>query len=255
MKENEIEKAEKLTKFLGGDSEHLDPKETNFLEEDLNIYQTIWEDLGDIPRPEPTESMDIKFQAMLSGYKTARTKRPRILDVLGSYFQVHWQPALVMLIVGLGIGYLTSSRSNEEIKEMASELDDMKKMMLYSMIEQPKANDRIKAVNLTKELTTIDDQMIAVLKSTLIEDENINVRISAIETLTKYWENPRARMALVESIQFQSSPLVQSAIADAIVSLREKSAINEIEKLLQKEDINEGVKVKLENTIDHLKSI
>ena len=30
---------------------------------------------------------------------------------------------------------------------------------------------------------------------------------------------------------------------------------SEIEKLLQKEDINEGVKVKLENTIDHLKSI
>jgi hypothetical protein len=83
-------------------------------------------------------------------------------------------------------------------------------------------------------------------------DTNVNVRLAAVTSLSKYVENPKVREGLVMSITKQESPLVQIALADLMVTLKEKKSINSMETLLQQPDINIHVKQKLEESIKQI---
>jgi len=60
------------------------------------------------------------------------------------------------------------------------------------------------------------------------------------------------REGLVQSISMQDSPLLQSAIADVMVKLQEKKSIESFRQLLTKKDLNEMVRLKIEQSIHKL---
>jgi HEAT repeat protein len=63
---------------------------------------------------------------------------------------------------------------------------------------------------------------------------------------------PSVREGLVRSIENQESPIVQAAIADVMVKLNEKSSVEELKKLLGRKDLNEAVKINIEQSIQKL---
>ncbi|MEM9324083.1 MAG: HEAT repeat domain-containing protein [Bacteroidota bacterium] len=227
------------------------------LSAELKVHEETWNQLSALEGLEPSPAMDTKFEAALQGYMAADTGRNRRSFRVPFWFQAHWQMALAFTMVGLAIGYLVVPRgdANEQISQLSEEVLEMKKVMMLTLIEQPKAQERIKAVSIASELEDADEKVIEVLAKTLATDDNINVRLAAIESLMKYWDRPEARQVLVSSITQQASPLVQVAIADAMLALREKEAINEFEKLIDDQELDESVKMKIENTIDQLRSI
>jgi hypothetical protein len=203
--------------------------------------------------------MDTRFEAMLHGYMAANERNAAInwWPVLQDWLMRSWRVGLTSLVFGLGIGWilLPSSSQKSEIAQLGTEVQEMKKLMMLTMIEQPKAQERIQAVNLVNELPDADKRIIEALAKTLNEDRNINVRLAALESLTRYWDDPVTREVLVSSISNQDSPLVQVSIADAMLALREKSSINEFNKLLAQPELDEGVKVKLASTVQKLMEI
>ena len=129
----------------------------------------------------------------------------------------------------------------------------MKTMMMLTLIEQPKAQDRIQAVSMTSELDGNDDRVTNALVSTLNMDDNLNVRLSALESLSNFHKVPMVRRALVEAIAAQDNPLMQVAIADVLVKIQAKNSVDELEKL--KESIDDDlVKEHLEESIKTLKN-
>jgi len=83
-------------------------------------------------------------------------------------------------------------------------------------------------------------------------DTNVNVRLAAVTSLSKYVDNPKVREGLILSITKQESPLVQIALAELMVTLKEQKSIDSMETLLQKPDINSAVKQKLEESIKQI---
>ncbi len=227
------------------------------LRKELNADQTLWDQLGKIETPAPSAAMDARFEAALSGYLAGSTKKTRHTIQIPDWLVLHWRSGLAFSLLGLVLGFVLfrNPAQQSEISALTNEVQGMKKMMMLTLIEQPGAQQRIKAVSMAQDFVEVDDKVIHVLANTLQTDNNVNVRLAAIDALLSYWENATARQVLVESIAFQSSPIVQSAIADAMLSLREKQAIGEFEKLMTDEEINEAVKMKIVSTIDQLKSI
>ncbi len=72
------------------------------------------------------------------------------------------------------------------------------------------------------------------------------------EALTQYAGDASVREGLVKSLALQDSPMVQVALADVMVKLQEKRSVKALKTLLQKEDLNDLVKVKIEQTIKDL---
>ncbi len=224
---------------------------------EFNDLEQTWVLFDNIDRPEPSEQMDARFHGMMAAYRSAKKEYTRsVFDVITDWLARGWQVGLASLMIGLLAGWwmLPSQNQKEDLQVLSSEIQDMKKMMMLTLIEQPKAQERIRAVNLVSELQSADEAVIEALILALNSDENVNVRLAALESLLLYGNVPEVRTELIQSIQFQESPLMQVSIADALVAIQAKNSVEILEKL--KDTIEDDlVKDKFEESIKNLKSI
>ncbi len=233
-------------------------------EEFDEIEKDLWNQLGKLPTPEPNAEAKTRFNAMLYTFKQEEESKK------ASFLKSFWEGIrplvmlkssyswafVMLLVIGSGtLGYFFGKPSQEmasnqtEVKRLSSEMQDMKQMMMLSMLENPMATERLKAVSYTEELNTVDDQVIDALLTTLNFDQNENVRLVTLEALIKLADNPKVREGLVQSLLTQESPLMQVALADAMVKLQEKRSVKQFKQMLRKEDLNDAVKGKIEKTI------
>jgi hypothetical protein len=231
----------------------------------VSIAEKLTGKLKQVEIPEPTADMERRFQAMLGDYKKSVRRKETGWNSfwIDLYEKLTLKPAFqlaysfLLLLAGVGVSYLffnTSSKNNSqtEIAKLSSEVQEMKQLMMLSLLENPSATERLKAVSYTEEINTADEQVIEALLTTLNEDPNVNVRLVTLEALTKYSSNPAVREGLVQSIIKQESPLMQLALADVMMRLQEKKSIEAFRKLLQDNRVSEPIKTKIQQTITTL---
>lgn len=239
--------AEILEKFLESNPE---------IASELKDLEHTWNLFGEIERPEPSATMDARFDGMMTAYADKqKIARPNVLDWVVNRMTQSWQVGLASLVMGLFIGWLVlpSQSQKKDIAQLSSEIQSMKEMMMLTLIEQPKAQERIRAVNLAAELPEADEKIIHALISTLNYDENLNVRLASLESLLRYTDLSEVRHALVDALKMQDSPLMLVAIADALVAIQERSSVETMEEL-QESTKDEMVKEKLHQSIKTLKN-
>jgi hypothetical protein len=235
------------------------------MKEDFDeIEKQLWEQLGKAKNPEPSPEIKTRFYEMLDTFKEESKQKKasswsmaleKIKGLFNQKPAFNWAYAMILVILSGGIGYFIGKpnkevvASQEEVKRLSTEMQDMKQIMMLSMLENPAATERMKAVGYTQDLKTVDDQVIDALLTTLNNDENENVRIITVEALVELAHYPKVREGLVQSLVKQKSPLVQVALADAMVKLQEKRSVNQMKKLLQDQTLNKAVKTKLEKSI------
>ncbi len=122
-------------------------------------------------------------------------------------------------------------------------------MMMLSLLEKESATDRLKAVNLTQDMDQASLKVTSALLQTLNNDENVNVRLAALDALRPYSSDGQIREALVRSIGKQKSPLVQVALAELMAELQEKAAIDELQKILEDGETPSDIKKKIQESI------
>lgn len=215
--------------------------------------------------PEPSADMEVRFQGMLDAYKQSVVKKESVWKNFISRLQQLWsfQPkiqlaySIVLLILGITIGYLflnksSKDNSKEQIAALSSKVEDMRQMMMLSLLENPSASERLRAVSYTEDITNVNAQIIDALLRTLNEDPNVNVRLVTLDALIKYSNQPMVREELIISIANQESPLMQSALADVMIRLQEKRSISAFKHLLENTRADNPVKPKIEKTITQL---
>lgn len=234
---------------------------------EFTATRELWSSLDTIKSPEAPAQMMSDFQSVLDNYKEEIKSSPfysvssgwaRLKELLSYNPSLKWAYVLILLGTGSLLGYYwgtagsPSLATNQEVKRLGDEVQEMKQMMMMSMLENPLATERIKAVSYTQELSEVNDQIIEALLTTLNHDENVNVRLVTLETLVALADHPKVREGLVQSLLKQESPLVQVALADVMIELQEKRSVKQMEQLLKKEGLNSLVKEKLEESIINL---
>ena len=227
--------------------------------QEMETDQQVWDLMGEIRVPEPSDAMRLKFHAMLDTYKESQEEWKSPFADISQMFKRLWsvQPgfqlaySLVLVVMGLGFGYLINHRSDgsKEITALSSQVHEMREMMMLSLLENPSASERMRGVSYTSEISGGNKQVIDALFTTLNNDPNVNVRLITLEALTQLAKNPAVREGLVQSIMQQESPLLQSALADVMLKLQEKRSVQPFKKLLQQKDLNNQVRGKIEETI------
>lgn len=136
-----------------------------------------------------------------------------------------------------------------QVQQLAAEVHDLRETMLISLLDDASAAERLRAVNISMEIHSPHDHVIFALIQTLHFDPNINVRVAAVDALVHHGSHPMVREELVRSITRQPSPMVQIALADAMIALQEPRAAREFQKLLEEEEMEEPVRNKIEKTL------
>ncbi len=135
---------------------------------------------------------------------------------------------------------------------MKGKISDMKEMMMLSLLEKESATERLKAVSLTQEMDQASKHVTGALLQTLNNDENVNVRLAALDALRPYSKDGQIREALVRSIAQQKSPLVQVALAELMAELQEKGAIDAFKNILEDGETPSDIKKKIRENIQEI---
>ena len=219
--------------------------------DDLHDLKLLEERISLLEEPEPSVQLDDRFYQMLSDQKKAAKTTASWKDFF-SLPQIFPRVvvAAVALVFGFLIGYLMKLPSQKtEISSLSKEVSDLKEMMMLSLLEKESASERLRAVSLTEEMSGASVKVTQALLQTLNNDDNINVRLAALEALAPHSKDAHIREELVRSIARQDSPLVQVALAELMVALQEKSSVKELEKILQSESTPRDVKKKIRQSI------
>ncbi len=228
-------------------------KENSNLQKEFNTTKAFWNVSKETI--EPSTNMDMNFYAML---KAEEEKRNQIsfTQKLQSFFSTklikQFAYTFAILAVGFFIGNqlnINSNTSKETLKVAKAETENVRSQLVLTLLDQPSANKRLQAVNEVNKLNDVTETILKALFSTLNNDDNVNVRLSAIEALKKYTHIPLVREGLVTSIANQTSPLVQMELADLMVILQEKKAVKPFKKLIKEDDVNASAKEKMEESI------
>ena len=220
--------------------------------EDLEVFRELEGQLLKLETPPPSAALDRAFYRMLSAEK-------RGIGGASFWSLFSWPafaPKLALasaaLLAGLAAGYLlrpASPASGEQVQMLSQQVSDLQEMMMLSWLENGSATERLKAVNLTQEMSDASRKVTRALIQTLNQDENVNVRLAALEALKPYATDSSVREALIRSIAHQESPLVQMSLAELMVALQEKSAVSEFEKIVESDKTPAAVKEKLKESI------
>lgn len=161
--------------------------------------------------------------------------------------------AAVLILVGFSVGYFAQLPSeNKEVVQLTEEVSELKEMMMLSLLEKESATQRLKAVSLTSEMDQVSSKVADALFATLNQDENVNVRLAALDALKVYSRDSLVRSKLIESIAIQDSPLVQIALAELMVSIQEKKSVDALKQVLQSDKTAKEVKTKISESIEVL---
>jgi HEAT repeats len=201
----------------------------------------------------PSINLDDQFYATLANEKKALKSKNSFATANWNFLFPRLALATVLILIGFSAGYFIQSPSdNKEVSQLTEEVSELKEMMMLSLLEKESATQRLKAVSLTSEMDQASEKVTNALFATLNYDENVNVRLAALEALTTYSKDSAVRAKLIESIAIQDSPLVQMALAELMVAIQEKKSVDALKQLLQNENTPKEVKTKISESIEVL---
>lgn len=107
-------------------------------------------------------------------------------------------------------------------------------MLLFSLLDDESASQRLKAVSYAEEIANPDQKVIEALVSTLNNDKNVNVRLAALYSLARFSDNTTVRDSLVASLGRQSEPLIQIVLINMLAEKKDERAIGPIRDILSR---------------------
>jgi hypothetical protein len=161
---------------------------------------------------------------------------------------------VALLICGTFIGLLINSGLNasyasNELKQLHSEVSDLKKATMFTMLKEESSSDRIQAVRYVEDMDKPDLNVIEVLVKTLNNDKNVNVRMAAAYALSKFADQPPVVDSLVKSLSLQRDPILQVTLINILAERKEKSALKPIQEIIANRSTMKEVRAVAQNSL------
>jgi hypothetical protein len=188
----------------------------------------------------PDENLRINFYHMLHqeigklGMENDKPlNRPRFVSGIPAPFRIAAGVALFLAgsLAGALIFQHTGKR-NAELADMKIEMQNMKEMVMLSMLKEESPSQRIQAVSYTDDLMEPDSKVLNALATTLNNDRNVNVRIAAAYSLARFSGRQQVRDTLVASLGKQTEPIIQVILMNILVEMKESKAVRPMQLIM-----------------------
>jgi HEAT repeat protein len=101
-------------------------------------------------------------------------------------------------------------------------------------------------------MNSMEPEVLQALIHAVNQDSNVNVRLAAIDALTKASGNPQVRQSMVQSLGQQESPMVQAALIEYLVDARDRGAMGTLRQLTGRPDLNPVVRQRADKALQQL---
>jgi hypothetical protein len=116
-------------------------------------------------------------------------------------------------------------------------------LLISRLSNQLSASERFAAVSSIAQLKNIDYDVLHVLVHTMNSDPNSNVRLAALEALSRFAHESYVKDQLLLSLTNHEDPIMQISLIEQLTKMHERNIIHELEKLTVDVQTNEEVKV------------
>jgi anti-sigma factor RsiW len=234
----------------------------------------MWKKLALLPEEKPSTESRQRFDAMMHAYSTTvaetaasvratanSAQQPTVAKPFWNFLEwlrspfgaVAWSAAL--LLIGLYAGSHLGNRTTPEHSEIASlhaEVTSMRQLVALSMLQQQSASERLQGVSWSNREDHLDPQVQSALMRTLRSDGSVDVRLAALDALSRHAAQPLVRKNVLDALQEQQSPLVQVAMIDQLTEWRDPGAAQRLRLLELTPNLNPAVKQRAEWAIAKL---
>jgi anti-sigma factor RsiW len=281
--------AELLPDYLQGSlaREHVSQVEQH-CEGCANCAQDVamWKKLALLPSDQPSPDSRARFDAMLHAYSPAVSEQsievssspsrqefspkiatPNVSDssertarwnfsawLRSPLGAVVWSAALLIfgIFIGTRVNKEASPAHPDEIAAMHAELTNMRQLVALSMLQQQSASERLQGVSWSGLEAHLDPQIQSALLRTLRYDGSVDVRLAALDALSRHASQPQIRKGIGDALQEQQSPLVQVALIDQLAEWRDPDATQRLRNFQQTPNLNPAVRQRAEWAISKL---
>lgn len=218
---------------------------------ELGELKSVWTQLENVAAAEPSAELRTRFDGMLAAYEEG-LRRPEIN---------RWRPVLqfaaaaALLLIGIGVGYLihTPAAPNSQLADLQDELHQTRQMVALSLMQEQSATDRLKGISWSYRLKEPGTDVLQALLDTLMHDPNVNVRLATVDALRQFGNQPVVRRGIVDAMARQEAPMVQIALIDLAVDLREKQSVVALQQLAQDQNSDPAVRDRAEKGLEALR--
>ena len=169
----------------------------------------MWERLADLPAPEPSPSLQARWEATLESLggpgQRQRRRTPEAwrfsLAALWPQRPV-WQAGIALgcLVVGLAVGARWQGSGKSEIAALREEVANTKEMVALSLLREQSPSERLRGVDYSARMPRIEPEVVTALIQAVNQDPSVNVRLAAIDALSRASGQPQVRRSLEQAL-------------------------------------------------------
>lgn len=228
-------------------------------QEELKSFYEDWQNLGDSEVPAPSERMDAMFYKQLSEFQAEQTQAIKTGGEASKAKRINFNQfrkriiqtgiaASIFLAGAITSFYMTNGNSDTGI---IANMNQSKNTIVYAGYNENQSSvERLSDISEMKKAPKLNDKIIDALNKALINDPNINVRLSAIEAMLHYADNPKVRKNLIQAIPYQDSPIIQLTLAEVMIELEGNDSKEKWEELFDSDNIDPDVQSQLRETLE-----
>ncbi len=195
--------------------------------------RTLWQALGETPVPPPDPGLGARFRERLA--RELPQPAPNVHRLSGWALPL---AAAALLMVGgaFAAGYVLRGEPESSNPRQAA----------LARLRRGSPADRIQTIALITSTRGGDPDLVGALMDRVMEDPNVDVRLSAVEALYLFGSDPALGQRIAEALPRQDRPQVQLALVDLMVALKERRAADALRHLLKENRLGPEVRRRAE---------
>lgn len=232
----------------------LDPNDRSMVEKILadepdvrKLYGELREIIGVMEHSaafDPGRKLKTNFDRTLRDEIDAE-KTSKLMVFPPAFYRV--AAAIALLVIGGGIGFMLSRQNDEKLaggglRENQDPHPEVTRQMIAMVSNDQSASERIRGVNVAMALENADDEIVNALVKLMNEDPNSNVRLAALDALSRFIDEAPVKKHIINSLPMQKDPIVQIALIQLLVKIKEKSVVHDLQNIVDDEGTMQAVK-------------
>lgn len=223
---------------------------------ELEEYRTMLNAFDSELRETPSNTIREGFYKLIDEEKRTKDelvksepiKKPSVKNWIPKVLRI---AAVLALVVGSYLfgNYQYSMDTNKEIVILKEKYLGIRQTAMLSLMENKSASKRIQGVNYVEGFSQPDEDILIALTERMLNDENANVRLTAVNALASFTDSKTVRKALIKALKSEKNPNIQITVIHTLVKLRDKNMVAPMKQLLDQKDTQPFVKEQIRSLI------
>ncbi len=213
---------------------------------EMTQLTAMWDRLTDMPAPEPSRALQVRWEATLESLGGVVAEKPGLRWTWAALWpqQPVWQFAVAVacLVVGLVVGAQWQRGAKNEVAALREEVASTKEMVALALLREQSASERLRGVDYSTRMPRVEPEVIAALIQAVNSDTSVNVRLAAIDALSRAAGQPQVRQSMEQSLARQESPTVQAALIGYLVDARDRQALGALQQFAKRPNLDDTVR-------------